>query len=104
MSWLQKLKLSTQSASQNSKPEMTAQQELALSGKKAETILSDGRFVSVYQVRVGHMAVAYDTNPVLQAAKLIAQVVKIDDQAINMHQALNLDMHDFNKIVPLLIK
>jgi len=62
-------------------------------------ILSDGRFATVYFIKVGHLLAAEDSNPMYQAVKLINQVVKIDDEFPTIEDILELNVEDFHKIM-----
>ncbi len=73
--------------------------ELVQSDKKSEIVLSDGRFASIYKVKVGHLLAAEDINPMHQAVKLIAVTVKIDDKFPSIEEILRLDVEDFHKIM-----
>lgn len=79
-------------------------QELAQLDNKAEIILEDGRFASIHKVKVGHMIVAQDADPLVQMAKLITLVVKIDNQPVSVKDVLNLDIKDFSKIIEAVSK
>jgi hypothetical protein len=72
---------------------------LVQSDKKAEVVLSDGRFATIYKVKVGHILAAEDENQMHQAVKLIAVTVRIDDKFPTIEDVLNLDVEDFHKIM-----
>jgi hypothetical protein len=78
---------------------MSAQQVCVQSVKRKEIVISDGRFVSIYQVKAGHLLNCLDTNPMIQAAKLMTLSIEIDDNRVNLETILNLDLDDFNRIL-----
>lgn len=72
--------------------------------KKGEVILSDGRFVSIHKVKIGHLYACQDDNEIGRAIKLIALTTKIDDKTPKIEEILNLDVDDFHKIMMALNK
>ncbi len=66
--------------------------------RKAEVVLSDGRFATVFKVKAGHIAMSLDNNKMFEVFKIMTMTVKIDDKPITMQDAFNLDIEDFNKI------
>lgn len=88
----------------NSMEETNAQQALVLFDKKAEVILSDGRFAEVAKIRVAHMIAARSQDDFEQLLKLILQVVKIDNKKINADELGNLYIEDFNAIARAMSK
>jgi hypothetical protein len=74
------------------------------SDKKAEIVLSDGSFASIYHLKLGHLVLTEDSSDMLRAAKLITLTVKIDDKYIGIEEALNLNVSDFNLIIKHLTK
>lgn len=83
---------------------MNAQQELVQSDRQAEVVLSDGRFVTIYKLKVWHLILSEDKDHMVRAVNLIATATTIDDAKPTIQQILNLDVEDFNKIVVHLIK
>jgi hypothetical protein len=80
------------------------QQELVRLDKKGEVILSDGRFVTIHKLKLGHLYLSKDDNEMAQAIKLISFTTKIDDKPPSLEEVLNLDVEDFNKIMVALSK
>ena len=76
-----------------------AQQEFVQLDKKSEIILSDGRFATIYKLKLGHLVLAHDNNPMHQAVKLISCAVKIDDKFPEVQEVMNLEVEDFHKIM-----
>lgn len=79
-------------------------QELVQLDKKSEIVLNDGRFASIFNVKVGHMLAAQDKDQFTQMIKLVTLVVKIDDKELTAKDVLNLDQRDFNKIIEAISK
>jgi hypothetical protein len=83
----------------------SAQQELAQSGKpKAEIVLTDGTFVTIYPTKMKHILVAQDPDQLMYGMKIIAAVTKFDDEPPTAHQVMNLDPKDYNYIMKYIIK
>ncbi len=76
-----------------------APQGLVQSDKKAELILEDGRFATIYKVKLGHVVAAQDPDALHFAVKLIAQCVKVDDKIPTFQEIMNFDLHDYYKIM-----
>lgn len=72
---------------------------LVQSDKKAEVVLSDGRFVSIHSVKMAHMYCARDPDPLMQTMKLMALITRIDDQEVKLADILNLKLEDYNLIL-----
>lgn len=70
----------------------------AQSDKKAEIILSDGRFAEVFKTKVYHAVLANADDDMTKLVKLVCLVVRIDDKEITPKDVLNLDLSDFSKI------
>jgi hypothetical protein len=66
--------------------------------RKAEIVLSDGRFATIFKLKAGHIAMSLDNNKMFEVFKIMTMTVKIDDKPITMQDAFNLDAEDFNKI------
>ncbi len=66
--------------------------------RKAEVVLSDGRFATIFKLKAGHIAMSLDNNKMFEVFKIMTMTVKIDDKPITMQDAFNLDAEDFNKI------
>lgn len=79
-------------------------QELVRLDKKGEVILSDGRFVTIHKVKIGHLLASYGSSDLETAIRLITVTTKIDDVAPTVHDVLNLDRDDFHKIMEALNK
>ncbi len=76
-----------------------APQELVQSDKKAELILEDGRFATIYKVKLGHILRAQDSDPMHFSVKLIAQCVRVDDKPLGFEEIVNFDLQDYHKIM-----
>jgi|JI10StandDraft_1071094.scaffolds.fasta_scaffold90167_3 hypothetical protein len=72
-----------------------------------EVVLSDGRFVTVYQIKAAHMLAAhkmvnsvnYTTHDyMLYALGIMKQCARIDGEELSTAECYNLTMEDFNKI------
>ncbi len=81
-----------------------APQELVRLDKKAEIILSDGRFAELFEIKAGHLLAAEDPSEHKKIMKLILQVVKVDDKKLDIDEVLNLPMQDYQEIVKQLLK
>ena len=57
---------------------------------KAEVVLPDGKFLTIYKQKYGHLAAAYHTNPLLLSANLIMLTTRIDNEDITMEQILSM--------------
>jgi hypothetical protein len=77
---------------------MNALLEPALLDKKAEVVLSDGRFAEIFRVRVIHMINARSHDDFDQLLKIILQVVKLDGTMISSKELGDLYVEDFNLI------
>ena len=78
--------------------EVVPEQLYIAAEKKAEVVLSDGRFATIFKVKAGHIAMSLDNNKMFECFKVMTCTVKIDDKPITMQQAFNLDIEDFNTI------
>ncbi len=78
--------------------EVVPEQLYIAAEKKAEIILSDGRFVTIFKVKAGHIALSQDVNKMFECFKVMTYTVKVDDKPISMAEVFNLDVEDFNKI------
>ncbi len=74
------------------------------SDKKGELVLSDGRFVSVYKVKVFHLLAARDPDDLAQSLKLATLVTRIDEKSPTIEEMLNMEVHDFMKIMHYISK
>jgi hypothetical protein len=72
---------------------------LVQSDKKAEVVLSDGRFATVYKVKLGHVFYSQDENVIIRSVKLIVSIVKIDDKQPTIEEVFNLNIEDFYLIL-----
>ncbi len=99
MNLFQKLGLLPQSTQQSLKVQTNAQPVFAQYDKKAEVILSDGRFATIHKIRVGHLLASSSNDPLQNAVKLIINSVKIDDKVPEPIDILNLEVRDFHKIM-----
>lgn len=81
-------------------------QELVRLDKKGEVILSDGRFVTIHKIKVGHLLASHNgsSSDLESAIKLITVTTKIDDVSPSVHDVLNLEREDFHKIMEALNK
>jgi hypothetical protein len=79
-------------------------QELVLSDKKGEIVLSDGRFVSVFKTKVRHVLLSKDKDETVVAIKLISLVTTVDDKPFEINDIVNLSVEDFKKIAELVFK
>lgn len=102
--WLEKLKSSLLLEAQNSTPQTSAQQVHVQSDKIDEIILSDGRFATIYKVKVAHVVVCQDLSDLISMAKLVTMCVKIDSESIKVQDVLNMEIRDFNEICNQLSK
>lgn len=82
----------------------SALQELAQLDKKAEVVLSDGRFVAIYKVKLGHVLLSKDADDTIAMVKLIHLTTKVDEKPFEVKDILNLELKDFHKIVEALNK
>lgn len=83
---------------------MNAQQELVRLDKKSEVVLSDGTFVTIHKVKIGHLLLSQDICELSRALKLISVTTKFDDKKPTTQDVLNLDLEDFHKIMEQLSK
>jgi hypothetical protein len=67
--------------------------------KKAEVILSDGRFAEIFHINVKHLLVAEDSSEMKKIIKIMLQTVYIDGQPSEMEEILDLKYKDFQQIV-----
>lgn len=74
------------------------------SEKKAEIILSDGRFAQIFNLKLGHLVASEDSNQLMQMAKIISMCVEIDDNPLSLEEVLNFSVRDLEKIVEQLVK
>lgn len=64
--------------------------------RKQEIILNDGRFATLYKVRMKHVIPALmHTNTMMQMVHMIVCVVKIDDKPVSYNEVLELVPADF---------
>lgn len=80
------------------------QQELVQSDKVAEVVLSDGRFVSIYRIKIKHLIMAADSKAALQTCKLMSLVTTIDDKPFELEDVFELRLGDYQKISDALNK
>ena len=79
-------------------------QELVRLDKKGEVILSDGRFVTIHKIKIGHIFAAQAGSDLEAAIRLVSLTTKIDDVSPTVQDILNLDREDFHKIMEALNK
>ena len=71
---------------------------------RAEGVLSDGRFVKVYKLKMIYILMADTENPILASARLIALTCEIDDKRILPTDVLQMTPWDFNYLMDLIHK
>ena len=69
------------------------------SDKYAEFFLSDGRMVSMYRPRFGHVCDIDDFNCSMNLAVIISRTVTIDEELQPMETYLRMYMKDYNEII-----
>ena len=74
------------------------------SERKGELVLSDGRFATVFKLKVGHLLLARDPDDLSRMLKLLTVTVKLDGEPMTMKDAVNLELDDFNNLMSLLHK
>jgi hypothetical protein len=63
-----------------------------------------GETISTTRVRVYHMLVAQDTEPLKTLVSLISQCARVDDQLLSIEDVLLLSWRQFNLILNSLLK
>lgn len=74
------------------------------SERKGELVLNDGRFATVFKLKVGHLLLSQDMNDLLRMCKLLSITVRIDGEPVTVEDVLNLDIEDFNNLMAFLNK
>ena len=71
---------------------------------RAEGVLSDGRFVKVYKLKMIYILMADTENPILASARFIALTCEVDDKRILPTDVLQMTPWDFNYLIDLIHK
>ena len=71
---------------------------------RAEGILSDGRFVKVYKLKMVYVLMAEADQPILAGARLISLTCEIDDKRILPIDILQMTPWDFSYLLELIHK
>jgi hypothetical protein len=67
--------------------------------KALEYISGNGKFVSIYKLRFGHVALADDANDMIKTAKLISMLVEIDDTELSINDVFNLPIDFVGELI-----
>ena len=71
---------------------------------RAEGVLSDGRFVKVYKLKMIYILMAETENPIVAGARLISLTCEVDDKRILPIDVLQMTTWDFNYLMNLICK
>ena len=71
---------------------------------RAEGVLSDGRFVKVYKLKMVYKLLAETEHPILAGARLISLTCEVDDKRILPIDILQMTPWDFNYLLELIHK
>lgn len=71
---------------------------------RAEGVLSDGRFVKVYKLKMIYVLMAETENPILAGARLISLTCEVDDKRILPTDILQMTPWDFIYLMNLIHK
>ena len=71
---------------------------------RSEGVLSDGRFVKVYKLKMVYVLMAENENPIVAGAKLISLTCEVDDKRILPMDVLQMTPWDFNYLMDLIHK
>ena len=71
---------------------------------RAEGVLSDGRFVKVYKLKMVYVLMAEAEHPVLAGARLISLTCEVDDKRILPVDILQMTPWDFSYLLELIHK
>lgn len=71
---------------------------------KAELVLKNGTFVTVYHLKMKHVLIAVDENPIMHGMKLICCLTKFDDKVPEVSEVMNLSPADYNYIMFHILK
>ena len=77
---------------------MTVKLEHVPSDKIAEFFLDDGRMITIYPLRAGHIADMEEPWIRQNMMVLLSRIITIDEHAPTMTEIANLKMQDYNLI------